>query len=79
MKRTVSQPVIIPLRAAIRMSPVTEKSELPARRTQVNRLHSIADDPQRDPRENALKQVRARLLRMIVDNEWDRSHGNRAS
>ena len=26
-----------------------------------------------------LAQVRDRLFRMIVANEWDRSHGNRAS
>ena len=32
-----------------------------------------------EPTGAALAEVRDRLFRMIVANEWDRNHGNRAS
>ncbi len=47
---------------------------------------TVAEEPAPDPvaeKEKAsdaeLREVRERLFRMIVSNQWDRSNGNRAS
>ena len=42
-------------------------------------VQSLKVAPERDETDPALGEVRERLFRMIVANQWDRSHGNRAS
>ena len=73
---------------------VPPRSFLPCRRTMTNARSDVADSAVRTSRPAdaasagrpaatratpTSREVRARLLRMIVANEWDRSHGNRAS
>jgi hypothetical protein len=79
MKRIESPPVIVPM-LRVSYAPDSESSvDGPPRRARIRRSRrqqvSRADD-KRDP---ALDQVRMRLLKMIVQNERERSHDNRAS
>jgi hypothetical protein len=78
MKRTMSRPIILTLptyerntyaaKPRILPFPVPAKSEA---------LKAV--EPDRGPSAAELSEVRERLFRMIVANQWDRSHGNRAS
>jgi hypothetical protein len=75
MKRTLPQPrpVILPM-PTLEVEP--KIVPFPGRR---NSRRRAAAKPEREPRDSVLSEVRDRLFRMIVANEWDRSHGNRAS
>jgi len=78
MKRTMNRPIILTLR-----SPESFASSAPPRilpfpgRATSEPPEPVAADP--DPDQADLDEVRDRLFRMIVANQWDRSHGNRAS
>jgi hypothetical protein len=80
MKRTHSHPVILPLPivAATMERPATVR--FPRRRSfRRGRAGRVARPTRSDDVDDALAQMRDRLLKMILANEWDRSHGHRAS
>jgi hypothetical protein len=72
MNRNNSSPIILTL-------PTYEEGPrtLPFPGRTTNRRRSPAKRLAAD--DAGLADVRARLLQMIIANEWDRSHGNRAS
>ncbi len=77
MKRTVSRPMILSF-----PNYEVKPRILPFSRLGMNRR--ATSDPSTPVEANGnpgsdLSQVRDRLFRMIVSNEWDRSHGHRAS
>ena len=84
MKRTVSTSAtatILPMRPAA-PAPTIVRFPRPSRNVPLERARrsvSAIAAASSDNSENALSQVRDRLLRMIVDNERNRTHGNRAS
>lgn len=56
------------------------KQRVKKRRIESGQLKSTANVVgEAEPTGAALAEVRDRLFRMIVANEWDRNHGNRAS
>jgi len=83
MKRTMSRPIILTLPTyemhAVEMKPRI----LPFPRLGLNsrkaskRPRSV--EASRDLGDADLGEIRDRLFRMIVSNEWDRSHEHRAS
>jgi hypothetical protein len=73
MQRTNSRPVILTLPTY-----QEEPKIVPFPRRANNRRRAPAK-PTSDARDADLREIRDRLFRMIVANEWDRSHGNRAS
>jgi hypothetical protein len=75
MNRTVShpRPVILPM-PTLEVEPKIVR--FPGRR---NSRRRAAAKSASEPRDSVLSEARDRLFRMIVANEWDRSHGNRAS
>jgi hypothetical protein len=78
MKRSPSQPVILTLRTFESCATRPRPRILPF----PDRTARDAEPPvasERVPRDQGLSEVRDRLFRMIVANQWDRSHGNRAS
>ena len=81
MKRTHSQPVILPL--PIVAATIQRPATIPFPRRRGLRRRSIRRrDPQptiAEETDGALAQMRDRLLKMILANEWDRTHGHRAS
>jgi hypothetical protein len=85
MNRNPSQPVILPLPtvAAIANQPSTIPFPTHGRSFRRGHNRRRADRRQRTPaiddRNSPLGEMRERLLKMIIANEWDRSHGNRAS
>jgi hypothetical protein len=79
MKRIESPPVIVPmLRVAYAADFESTVDDVPRRpRTDRPRRKRVMS-PQ-DAQNKALEQVRTRLLKMIVENERERSHDHRAS
>ena len=77
MKRNVSTPVILAF-------PATENRSYDAlgrresRLERMNRLRCVADEANQ-PSDDQLAKMRARLLRMIIENERVRNDGPRAS
>jgi hypothetical protein len=76
MKRIESPPVIVPM-LRVTYAPDSEPSVNERPRMGRPRRKGIATS--NDSRNEALDQVRTRLLKMIVENERERSHDHRAS
>lgn len=80
MNRKVSPPVILAFPSggpdARAASPAGRAG---ARLARFHRLRCVADDTADDVTDEALAAMRARLLRMIIDNERVRIDGPRAS
>jgi len=86
MHSFAAQPRILPFptRASAERQPGEQtrvvKQRVKKRRIESGQLKSSANVAgEADPTDAALAAVRDRLFRMIVANEWDRNHGNRAS
>ena len=93
MKRTNSRPIILPLptfamhafEAQPRILPFPTRghgdhSTVFVRDAESNDVAPNDVEPKNsEPTNDELSAVRDRLFRMIVANQWDRSHGNRAS
>ena len=79
MKYVESPPVIVPmLRVAYAADFERAVEELPSR-PRATRVRRKGPASAVDKRTAALEQVRARLLKMIIENERERSHDHRAS
>ncbi len=79
MKRVESPPVIIPmLRVAYAADFESSVDDMP-RQPRIGRPRRKRVMSPKDARAEALDQVRTRLLKMIVENERERSHDHRAS
>jgi len=79
MKRRNPRAIIFTLPTYEAHAPAAQPRILPfpgSRETQPLKVAPERDVDEIDP---ALGEVRERLFRMIVANQWDRSHGNRAS
>ena len=82
MKHYSSRPVILPISTTTSACHEAVTVPFPVRprivRLESRRGFSLrpADDL---GSESALAQMRGRLLKMILANEWDRTHGHRAS
>ena len=75
MKHRASRPVILS------MNPFESRATETAPRILAFPSREAKTEPARPETDSAdeLGEVRERLFRMIVANQWDRSHGNRAS
>jgi hypothetical protein len=78
MKRTESPPISVPMLRVSFPSDIESKLEKRARTPRVRSTRRKKSAPADDAHPD-LSQVRARLLKMIVDNERERSHDHRAS
>jgi hypothetical protein len=82
MHSFAAQPRILPFptRASAERQP-GEQSRVVKQRVKKRRIEAGPTNivGEAEPTEAALAEVRDRLFRMIVANEWDRNHGNRAS
>ena len=79
MKRIESPPVIVPmLRVAYAADFESTVDDMP-RRPRIKRPRRKRTTSPKDARNEALEQIRTRLLKMIVENERERSHDHRAS
>jgi len=78
MKRKLSRPIILTFPApepAPRILPFPRR----AKSTSAKSGPPTQDEAAAASDSSELREVRERLFRMIVANQWDRSHGNRAS
>jgi len=80
MNRNISQPTILRFPSA---DPRTRAASMVRRREsrleQAHRLRCVSEGASGDVTEDRLDVMRARLLRMIIDNERMRNDGPRAS
>jgi hypothetical protein len=78
MKRTESPPISVPMLRVSFPSDIESRTEKRSRQPRIGRTRRKRSAPAADA-SPGLDQVRARLLKMIVQNERERSHDNRAS
>ncbi len=82
MKRSNSRPIILNLPTFEMHSRASKPRILQFHRLGMNSRKTGEQSPPVElhvESNAALSEVRERLFRMIVANQWDRSHGNRAS
>jgi len=82
MRHHSPRPVILPISATTSAchEAVTVPFPTPPRIVRLETRRGFSPRPADDlGRESALAQMRGRLLKMILANEWDRTHGHRAS
>ena len=77
MKRRNPRAIIFTLPTYEAHAPVAQPCILPFPGSR--EVQPLKGTPERDETDPELGEVRERLFRMIVANQWDRSHGNRAS
>ncbi len=76
MKRSNSRPIILNLPTYEMHSRAAQPRILPFPDSRADQQPKVKE---RDESDAELDKVRERLFRMIVANQWDHSHGNRAS
>jgi len=76
VKRSNSRPIILTLPTYETNAFASKPRILPFPGRRADQQPTVKE---RDESDAELGEVRARLFRMIVANQWDRSHGNRAS
>jgi hypothetical protein len=82
MKSNHPQPVILSLPTIVSIREESPTVPFPGRgrSTRHRVVHRRVDRRPRDEdRDSPLGEMRNRLLKFIVANEWERTHGNRAS
>jgi hypothetical protein len=79
MNRQVHPPVILAFPSAARNSTAHSPSGSRSRLERMHRLRCVSDRVTDDVTDDALAKMRARLLRMIIENERVRTDGPRAS
>jgi hypothetical protein len=78
MKRTESPPISVPMLRVSFASDIESRAEKLPRPPRVRRTRRKSSAPAHDAAGD-ISEIRARLLKMIVQNERERSHDNRAS
>ncbi|HEY4234573.1 MAG TPA: hypothetical protein VGM76_14155 [Lacipirellulaceae bacterium] len=78
MKQVESPPVTIPMLRVNYAADIESRAEKQSRPPRIRRPRRKSSAPADDASAD-ISQVRARLLKMIVQNERDRSHDHRAS
>ena len=80
MKRNAHTPVILAFPSAVANSRRASSARRGGSRLErIHRLRCVSDQPADDVTDDALAQMRVRLLHMIIENERVRTDGPRAS